>query len=88
MAIDVPPLDDPSHNAVRGELARLLVLHKADLGAGHFSDAAIVAHVDDVAAVVLARFLSDRERFAAKWPALADALDRLQADQPGAKLDG
>ena len=57
MAIDVPPLDDPSHNAVRGELARLLVLHKADLGAGHFSDAAIVAHVDDVAAVVLARFL-------------------------------
>jgi hypothetical protein len=48
-------LDDPAHDAMRGELARLFVMHKADLGVGHFSDAEIVARVDDIAALMLAR---------------------------------
>jgi hypothetical protein len=47
-----------------------------------------IAHVDDLAAVVLARFMDDRKRFAAKFPALAEAFDRLHTDQPAVPLDG
>jgi hypothetical protein len=85
---DVPELDDPSHNATRGELVRLFLANKDRLGIGCFADDAIIAHIDDVAAVILARFLSDRERFAAKFPALAEAFGRLQNGQRIGPMDG
>jgi hypothetical protein len=56
MAIDdAPPLEDESHNATRGELARLFIQHKADLGVPHFSDANIAAKVDSIMALMLKR---------------------------------
>ena len=37
-----------THDAVRGELARLVIRHKRDLGIGGFADAEIVANVDAI----------------------------------------
>jgi len=91
----VPPIDDDlddladrSHDPVRGELCRLIIANKADLGIGRFADGDLIANVDDVARVVLARFLSDRERFAERFPWLVDAITRLQRGEPAVPLDG
>jgi len=89
MAIeDVPPLDDPSHNAMRAELARLFIANKDRLGIGRFADADIVANVDDVAHVVLARAATAGPRFAERFGWLVDAFTRLEMDRRVAPLDG
>jgi len=85
---DIFPLGDPAHDAMRGELARLFIAHKTDLAIAHFADADIVARVDDVEAVVLARFLSCRERFVGRFPWLADAIERLQRGELAVPMDG
>jgi hypothetical protein len=79
MAIDnVPDLSDPSHNAMRAELARLFIANKERLGIGRFADADIATNIDDVARVVLAYALTVGPRFAECFPWLADAVARLQ----------
>ena len=82
----IVPLDDPEHNPVRGELARLFVANKDRLGIGHFSDHDIVANVDDVARVVLA--MSTAPRFAERFPWMADAIARLQRGERAIGMDG
>jgi len=89
---DVPDLDDPAHNATRGQLVRLIVLHKADLGVAHFSDSEIVAKVDDIAALMLARhgraLLAGDSAWLAHFAWFADACDRLQCGQRAVPMNG
>jgi len=89
---DVPPLADPAHDGMRGELARLLVVHKADYGAGDFADDEVVAKVDDTVWQLLclvgrAELAGNRE-FLRRFAWFVDACDRLQADQPAVPFDG
>ena len=52
---DLPDLADPAHDPVRGELARLLIAHKADIGLADRGDAVIVERVDDIAGFMFER---------------------------------
>ena len=85
---DVPPLDDPAHNDMRSELARLVIANKYRLGIGRFADADIAAHIDDIACVVLARAATEGPRFAERFPWLVDAIARLQRGESAVKMNG
>lgn len=73
---------------MRGELARLFIANKDRLGIGRFADADIVANIDDVTRVVLARAAAAGPRFAERFPWLAYAIARLQRGDPAGPLDG
>ena len=93
MAIDdVPPLDDPSHNATRGELARLFVQHKAELGLAVRDDFEIVARVDDIAwhlwqRAALAAHTRQGKAFSHRWPWVVEVLWRLNEGQQSVPMD-
>lgn len=86
------PLDDQSHDAVRGELAKLFLQHKHDLGTPYATDAAIVEAVDDIAALLLSRhgiaYRSNDVAWLARFRWFAEACDRLLHDAPAVQLDG
>ena len=90
---DIPPLDDPAHDPVRGELARLFIRHKSDLGLADRPDADIVARVDDLMAFMLERhahamLAGDAGRaWLDRYAWFAEACDRLQRDQPAVTMD-
>jgi hypothetical protein len=81
----IPDLVDPSHHAVRADLARLFITHKADPDLVDCNDAEIVARVDDIAwhlwqRVALA-ILTPDAAFIERFGWLCDAMARLHADQ-------
>jgi hypothetical protein len=89
---DFPDPDAPEFAVVRGELARLFIEHKADMGMGDHPDAYFVEHVNDVAATLV--FLSVHaldhgdEAWLARHEWFRQACNRLDHDQPAVKLDG
>ncbi|MGQ0582778.1 MAG: hypothetical protein ACT4O6_12635 [Reyranella sp.] len=91
---DIPPLDDPAHDPVRGELARLFICHKGDLGLANHIDADIVARVDDIAALMMERYgrallAGDAGRdWIDRYAWFGDACDRLYTGQSAVVLDG
>jgi len=91
---DVPPLDDPSHDPVRGELARLFITHKADLGLAERPDADIIARVDDVAALMMeshgrALLAGDAGReWLGRYAWFGEACDRLYIGQSADTMNG
>jgi hypothetical protein len=88
---DALPLDDPSHDAVRGELARLFVLHKRDLGLAGRDDIEIVQRVDDIAYYVLIRvgaaMIEGDSAFLDKFGWLIGAFERLESGLRAADCD-
>jgi hypothetical protein len=89
---EIPDLDAAEFTPIGGELARAFIAHKADMGMAERSDEWIVAHVDDVCAVLTtltehAVAIDDRLwlRRYVWWRALAYALSN---GKPGTPLDG
>lgn len=89
---DIPELSDRSHNTVRGELARLFVRHKVDIGLADRGDAEIIANADNVMAFLLDRYgvaeLTSDDAWLARFKWFVDACNRLQQDLPAVPMDG
>jgi hypothetical protein len=84
--------DAAEFTPIRGQLARAFLANKASMGLGDATDEWILAHVDDVAAVLMALTehainIDDKAwlRRYVWWRALAYALSN---DKPGPPLDG
>lgn len=88
---DIPPLDDPAHDPVRGELARLFMMHKADLGLADRPDVDIVARVDDIMVFMMQRhgnaLLANDTAWLNCFRWFSGACDRLAADERTLPLD-
>jgi hypothetical protein len=68
---EIPDLDAAEFTPIGGELARAFIAHKADMGMAERSDEWIVAHVDDVCAVLTTL---TEHAVAIERPAMAAAL--------------
>lgn len=91
--IDVPLVGDPDSVAMRGELARLFIQHKAKLGLPDTDDAQIARGTDEITWLLISRRAQYEregrgEEFDSKFGWFTEALDRLMADQPATRLDG
>lgn len=89
---EIPDLSDPAHNAIRGELARLFVERKADIGLAGHDDTEIVARTDDIMAFLLNRYglaeLKGDDAWLARFQWFVDACNRLQQDQTAVPMNG
>lgn len=85
-------LDSPAFGQVRGDLARLYIERKAEIGLAGRADADIVERVDDITFQLLQTIgratLAGNAAFLARYSWLVDAFDRLETDRPAVTLDG
>jgi hypothetical protein len=84
--------DDAQFAGIRGELARLFVAHKADLGMAAASDEFIVEHVVTIARTVMsitnAALATNDEAWMERNRWWVEAGARLSNDESAAPLDG
>jgi hypothetical protein len=85
-------LSDPEFGPIKARLARAYLEHKSDLGVLLTDDAAIVAHVDEITALLLAAWaqaaLADNQRWKKRYSWFSEAIAELQGALPSEPLDG
>jgi hypothetical protein len=89
---DIPELNAPKFAPLKARLARVYLEHKDDLGVPLADDAEIVAHVDEITALLFDRagkaLRSNNERWLRRYAWFADIVDDLIEQRPGEPLDG
>ena len=84
--------DAPEFAAIRGDLARLFILHKAELGKAEWHDEAIVAETNNIMTALMAAsthaLAHNDQAWLERHRWFGEALDRLFRDQPATRLDG
>ena len=89
---NIRDLSDPEFDPIRSRLARAYLEHKDDLGVLLTEDAEIIAHVDEITALLFAaaeRALSvDNQPWKERYHWFFDAIAELQYGLPGKPLDG
>ena len=84
--------DAPEFAPIRADLARLFILHKAELGMAEWRDEAIVAETNNIMAALMAAsthaLAHDDQAWIERHRWFGEALDRLFRDQPATRLDG
>ena len=89
---DLPRPDAPEFAPIRGDLARLYIAHKGDLGLLDWTDAQLVEHVDDVTAALIGCGRVAMQRGDEAWLErhrwFAEACERLFSDLPATRLNG
>ena len=85
-------LSDPEFGPIKARLARAYLEHKDDLEALLTDDAEIIAHVDEITALLLAAWfqasLADNQRWKERYSWFSEAIAELQDALPGEPLDG
>ena len=90
----MPPTDPdaPEFASIRADLARLFIVHKADLLLADWPDEAIAAHVDDIAGALVASVVGALKHGDQAWLDRHEwwrtACGRLVANQTAVPLDG
>lgn len=78
--------------AIRADLGRLYLAHKAELGMAEFTDDYVIEHIDDITAMMIglgqAALQNDARAWLERHAWFTDATTRLFADQPATTLDG
>ena len=89
---NIRDLSDPEFAPIKARLARAYLEHKGDLGVLLTDDAEIVAHVDEITALLLAAWarasLADNQRWKERYRWFFEAIAELQDALPGKPLDG
>jgi len=89
---ELPDLNSPEFAAIKTRLARAYLEHKADIGAPHDTDEAVVERVDEITVLLMsamARAMAERRHTCLQhygW--FTDLVIELLDDQPGKPLDG
>ena len=85
-------LSDPEFATIQARLARAYLEHKSDLGVLLTDDAANVAPVDEITALLLAASVraahADDQRWKERYRWFFEAIAELQDALPGKPLDG
>lgn len=88
----VRDLSDPEFAPIQARLARAYLEHKGDLGVLLTDDAAIVAHVDEITALLLAAWaqasLADNQSWKERYSWFSEAIAEMQDARPSKPLDG
>ena len=91
----MPPirdLSDPEFGRIKARLARAYLEHKGDLKVLLTDDAEIIAHVDEITALLLAAsdraLRADNQRWKERYRWFFEAIAGLQDALPGKPLDG
>ena len=88
---NVRDLSDPEFDPIRARLARAYLEHKGDLGVLLTDDAEIIAHVDEITALLFAaaeRALSvDNQSWKERYHWFFEVIAELHAARPGKPLD-
>ena len=89
---NIRDLSDPEFGPIKARLARAYLEHKGDLGVLLADDAEIIAHVDEITALLLAASvrasLADNQRWKERYSWFFEAIAELQDALPGKPLDG
>jgi hypothetical protein len=89
---ELPDLDAPEFAAIKSRLAPAYLDHKADIGAPHATDEAIVDRTDEITALMLgamARAIAERRHtWLLHYSWFVDLVNELSDDEPGKPLDG
>ena len=85
---DAPPSADPEFAPIKARLARLYLVHKADIGVPAASDELIVSHIDDITALLMRgvaqAIATNNVAFLIRYRWFVEVtLDDLTADRPG-----
>jgi hypothetical protein len=82
----------PEFAPIRADLARLFILHKAELGMTEWRDEAIVAETNKIMSALMTAtthaLAHNDQAWLERHRWFSEALERLFADQPAVKLDG
>ena len=85
-------LSDPEFGPIKGRLARVYLEHKGDLEVLLADDAEIIAHVDEITALLLAAssraLRADDQRWTERYRWFFEAIAELQDALPDTPLDG
>ena len=85
-------LSDPEFGPIRARLARAYLEHKGDLRVLLTDDAEIIAHVDEITALLLAASLrawrADNQLWKERYRWFFEAVAELQEALPDKRLDG
>ena len=88
----VRDLSDPDFRPIKARLARAYLEHKRDLGVLLADDARIVAHVDEITALLLAAWfqasLADNQPWKERYSWFSETIAELQGALPGEPLEG
>ena len=89
---NIRDLSDPEFGPIKARLARAYLEHKGDLGVLLTDDAAIVAHVDEITALLLAAWaqasLADNQSWKERYSWFSEAIAEMQDARPRKPLDG
>jgi hypothetical protein len=89
---ELPDLNSPEFAAIKTRLARAYLEHKADIGAPHDTDEAVVERVDEITVLLMsamARAMAERRHtWLQHYGWFTDLVIELLDDQPGKPLDG
>ena len=89
---ELPDLNSPEFAAIKSRLARAYLDHKADIGAPHATDEAIVERTDEITALLLGalvRAMAERcHAWLLHYSWFVDIVNELLDDAPGKPLDG
>ena len=89
---NIHSLSDPEFGPIKARLARAYLEHKGDLGVLLTDDAEIIAHVDEITALLFAaaeRALSvDNQLWKERYRWFFEAIAELQDALPDTPLDG
>ena len=89
---NIHSLSDPEFGPIKARLARAYLEHKGDLGVLLTDDAEIIAHVDEITALLFAaaeRALSvDNQLWKERYRWFFEAVAELQEALPDKRLDG
>ena len=84
-------LSDPEFGRIKARLARAYLEHKGDLEALLTDDTEIIAHVDEITALLLAAsdraWCADNQRWKERYRWFFEAIAELQDGLPGKPLD-
>ena len=89
---NIRDLSDPEFVPIRARLARAYLEHKGDLRVLLTDDAEIIAHVDEITALLLAASLrawrADNQRWKERYRWFFEVIAELQDASPDKPLDG
>jgi hypothetical protein len=89
---ELPDLNSPQFAPIKTRLAKAYLEHKADIGAPHASDQAILDRVDEITALMLGalgRAMAERRApWLLHYSWFVDLINELLDDLPGKPLDG
>jgi hypothetical protein len=88
---ELPDLNSPKFAPIKTRFARAYLKHKADLGVPKASDEAVLAHVDEITAILFASSVRawrvDDQRWKERYRWFAEIVSELLEDEPGKPLE-